>query len=247
MVQPILIIDPGHGGKDGGGGSNEFFKEKDMNLKISLYQFKRFTELSVPVAITRSEDIYLSPSNRTDKVKESGAKICISNHINAASLTSARGVETIYSIYSDGKLARKLLDAVENEGMPERRAFSKESATVSGKDYYYMHRDTGAVETIIIEYGFATNEIDTQLIINNWERYAEAVVKAICEHINHKYVPATLPEITGRANIKLRENILPAYITNEGKSYVEVRALANMLDLEITWDSVTKTVILKER
>jgi len=37
-----IIIDPGHGGKDTGGGSNEFWLEKDMNLKISLYQHQGF-------------------------------------------------------------------------------------------------------------------------------------------------------------------------------------------------------------
>ena len=78
--KPVLIIDPGHGGKDNGGGSNEYFKEKEMNLQISLYQYQRFQELGVPVSITRDSDIYLSPSTRTEIVRESGAKYCISNH-----------------------------------------------------------------------------------------------------------------------------------------------------------------------
>ena len=33
-----VIIDPGHGGYDPGGGSNQYFKEKDINLLISKYQ-----------------------------------------------------------------------------------------------------------------------------------------------------------------------------------------------------------------
>ena len=32
-----IIIDPGHGGFDPGGGSNQYFKEKDINLLISNY------------------------------------------------------------------------------------------------------------------------------------------------------------------------------------------------------------------
>lgn len=79
-----LIIDPGHGGNDPGGGSNEHWKEKDLVLDISLYQYQRFRELGVSVEITRTKDVTLSPDERTKIVRESGAKYCISNHINAA-------------------------------------------------------------------------------------------------------------------------------------------------------------------
>ena len=184
--KPVLIIDPGHGGKDNGGGSNDYFKEKEMNLQISLYQYERFEELGVPISITRDSDIYLSPTTRTEIVRESGAKYCISNHINAYK-PEARGVETIHSIYSDDRLARELYQAIVDEGMLGRRVFSKEGKT--GKDYYYMHRETGAVKTVIIEYGFATNKQDTELILSNWKGFAEAVVKAFCEFINHPYAP----------------------------------------------------------
>lgn len=54
-----------------------------MNLQISLYQHKRFKELGVPVELTRDTDKYLSPDTRTSIIKNSGADICISNHINA--------------------------------------------------------------------------------------------------------------------------------------------------------------------
>ena len=44
----MIIIDPGHGGMDFGGGTNIYFKEKDKNLDISLYQYNRFKELGIP-------------------------------------------------------------------------------------------------------------------------------------------------------------------------------------------------------
>jgi len=188
MSMPILIIDPGHGGKDPGAGSNQYFKEKEMNLKISLYQMRRFKELGVNVAITRAEDIYLSPTERIRIVRESGARYCISNHLNAANI-EVRGVETIHSIYANGELAQVLYQAVVDEGMKPRRVFSKENSNYVGKDYYFMHSDTGAVKTVIVEYGFATNADDTKLLIDNWERYAEAVVRAFCRYINHRYLP----------------------------------------------------------
>lgn len=190
MTKPKLIIDPGHGGKDPGGGSSIFydptgFYEKTMVLDISLYQYARFQELGMPVTITRTTDVYLSPEERTRLVRESGASHCISNHINAEGSAAARGVETIHSIYSAGSLALVLLEAIVLEGVPKRRMFSK--AGSNGKDYYFMHRLTGAVETVIVEYGFATNPEDADLLQENWKVYAEAVIKAYCNYIGHPY------------------------------------------------------------
>src|SRR5690606_32134964 len=156
-MKPILVIDPGHGGKDPGGGSTANWKEKDFVLQISLYQYERFKHLGVPVTLTRDKDVYLSPSERAKIVRDSGAKYCISNHINAAGNASARGVETIHSIYSDGKLAKQIYDAIVAVGMPGRRVFSRSIDNNKKVDYYFMHRDTGSVSTVIVEYGFATN------------------------------------------------------------------------------------------
>ena len=57
-----FVIDPGHGGIDNGGGSCEYFKEKEINLLISKYQYKRLIELNIPCILTRKDDTYLSPS-----------------------------------------------------------------------------------------------------------------------------------------------------------------------------------------
>ena len=45
-----------------------------------------------------------------------------------------------------------------------------------------MHRNTGLTEPIIVEYGFVDNVKDAQKIKNNWEKYAEAVVKAVATY-----------------------------------------------------------------
>jgi N-acetylmuramoyl-L-alanine amidase len=204
-TKPELVIDPGHGGKDPGGGSSIYwdpqgFYERDKVLQISLYQYKRFKELGVKVALTRDSDITLDSTTRPNLVKNSGAKYCISNHINAASATTAAGVETIHSVYSDGKLATALMQAIADAGQIKRKTpvFTKIITNESGapvlangkkQDYYFMHRLTGNVGTVIIEYGFATNPGDAERIKNNWQAYAEAVVKAYCAFAGHKYTP----------------------------------------------------------
>jgi len=189
-----IIIDPGHGGEDPGGGTNEYWKEKDMVLKISLYQYKRLKELGIDVELTRDEDMMLGRKERTEKVKKSQAAICISNHINAYN-GKAEGAEVIHSIYSDGTFANLIMNCLVKEGAKKRRVFSKSHPKDSNKDYYYMHRLTGKVKTVIIEYGFADNDNDTKKILNNWKNYAEAVVKVICNYIGHTYTqPETIVE-----------------------------------------------------
>ncbi|MGG0754153.1 glucosaminidase domain-containing protein [Brevibacillus laterosporus] len=181
VATPILIIDPGHGGTDSGAVGNGL-REKDLTLQISLYQFNRFKELSLPVAITRTTDTTLKPSQRTGAVKQSGAKYCISNHINAG---GGEGVETIHSIHASDKLAKVLTHSVADCGQKFRKAYSRQGN--GGTDYYFMHRETGAVDTTIVEYGFIDNKGDAARLEANWEAYAEAVVKAFCEYVGHPY------------------------------------------------------------
>lgn len=187
MDKPILIIDPGHGGTDPGCSGNGI-REKDYTLQISLYQLERFRQLGVPVAIIRMADVSLDSGPRSSAVKNSGAKYCISNHINAAASTDAQGAEAIHSIHSDGKLANAIMDGLVAAGLPKRRVFSK--ANSDGKtDYYYMHRLTGSVSTVIVEYDFATNAAGAERIKANWQVYAETVVRAFCQYAGFAYKP----------------------------------------------------------
>lgn len=84
-----IIIDPGHGGLDGGATGNNLI-EKDLNLKSSLYMYDRFNELGIPVKITRDSDEYLPKTERVERVKSlynnEPNVILISNHINAGGL-----------------------------------------------------------------------------------------------------------------------------------------------------------------
>ncbi len=184
MEKPILIIDPGHGGTDSGAKAFGHL-EKDFNLQISLYQFNRFVELNVPVMMTRVNDISLTPTSRTNIVKQSGASFCISNHINAS---GGDGAEIIHSLDpSDDALAYKIYNAIVGAGQNGRRVFNKESAKYTGKDWYYMIRDTKPVTTIIIEYAFIDNYDDLQQLSKFWQVLAEAVVKAFCEFAGITY------------------------------------------------------------
>lgn len=184
----MLILDAGHGGKDGGAQGNGI-SEKEYTLKISKYQYDRFKALGVPVKMTRTKDVTLDPNKRAPLVKNSGATYCISNHINAG---GGEGFEIITSIFDPNPpLAEYIRQEMTAAGQPFRRIFTRKSG---GRDYYYMHRNTGAVKTLIMEYGFLDNARDAARLKANWKTYAEAVVKAYCRFIKHPYTAPNQPK-----------------------------------------------------
>ncbi len=180
-----ICIDPGHGGRDNGGGSNSLFREDDLVLRISLCQEQLLLAAGYDVFLTRRADTYLSLPARARKVRESGAAICLCNHINNVSDPAARGLEVFHSIHAKPDLARAIAGEILALGIiPERSGDlgpvqTRESRTRPGRDYYYMHRNTGAVRTVIIEYGFASNPADAKALQLYWRGLAEAAVKAI--------------------------------------------------------------------
>jgi N-acetylmuramoyl-L-alanine amidase len=178
----LIIIDAGHGGKDPGASYNGI-QEKDWTLEVSLYQYTRCQDIGIPVLLTRSSDSTLSPDKRSNIVKTSNADICISNHYNAG---GGIGCEVIHSIYDKSKFANEVASQIKSAGMPVRRVFSRKG---SKGDYYYMHRLTGKVKTVIVEYGFLDNQEDFLRLYEENKRftYAEAVIKALCNWLNHPY------------------------------------------------------------
>lgn len=183
MRKPVIIIDPGHGGIDPGCRSS-LWTEKDMALKISLYQRDRFRAMSIVTVLTRDDDRTISPATRARTVRDSGATICLCNHINAG---GGEGFEAIHSVHSDGTLARQCADAMQEAGQKVRRVYDRATAGQPKRDYYFMHRDTGKVQTVILEYGFADNQSDVKKLTENWKKYAEAIVRVVCLYIGVLY------------------------------------------------------------
>lgn len=80
-----IVVDAGHGGSDPGATGNII--EKEYNLKIANYIYNRLKELGVPVAITRTTDVAITPTDRVNKILNafgnSDDVIVLSNHLNA--------------------------------------------------------------------------------------------------------------------------------------------------------------------
>lgn len=221
----MIFIDAGHGGWDPGGGSNEFFKEKDLTKKISDYQKRRFDELGIPSKRTRTTDETLNPDKRIERISMLGADyddILISNHINNA---GSGGGEVIYSLKSTNALPSFIGRNLESVGLPIRSVYQRMGRT--GKDFYFILRETLPTTSMIIEYGFANNEYDTNLLRTRWFDLAEAVVKSIAEYLGVEY---TLPNYTV---YKVKENDTLSKIANNFNTTVDNIKINNSLSSDV--------------
>lgn len=186
-----IVVDAGHGGVDPGAISGDL-QEKDFNLKASKYMAKRFEELGIPVKLTRDKDETLSKSERVKRIinafGNSNDVILISNHINAG---GGDGAEVVYALRNKENLAKSVLNNIAKEGQNIRSFYQKRLPSDPSKDYYFIHRETGKLEPILVEYGFIDSSKDDVLQLqNNLNNYAEAVVKAVANYIK---VPYTAP------------------------------------------------------
>lgn len=186
-TNPKIIVDAGHGGLDGGATGNNLV-EKNLNLQASLYMYNRFQELGIPVKITRTTDEYLPKTERVNRVKElynnDSNVILISNHINAG---GGEGAEIVYSLKNDSTLAQSILNNIGDAGQIKRKIYQRRLPENPNKDYYYILRETGDLEPLLIEYGFIDNTNDANKLRNNLDDYAEAVVKAVTEYAGYNY------------------------------------------------------------
>ena len=224
-----IIIDPGHGGLDGGATGNNLI-EKDLNLKSSLYMYDRFNELGIPVKITRDSDEYLPKTERVERVKSlynnEPNVILISNHINAG---GGEGAEVVYSLKNDSTLAQSVLNNIGEAGQIKRKIYQRRLPENPNKDYYYILRETGNLEPILIEYGFIDNINDASKLKNNLEDYAEAVVKAVTEYAGYNYVkPGEIIDINKEIYIVKRGDTLYSIARDNNISVAELKNINNI-------------------
>ncbi len=115
----VVVIDPGHGGKDPGAVSRDgVLKEKDLTLKISK-RIKRFLEkklAGITVALTRTDDRFLSLTERTAFANSLNADLFISVHCNSATDSTSKGIETFY--LSKASSPRAMRVAARENGIP---------------------------------------------------------------------------------------------------------------------------------
>lgn len=98
------------------------------------------------------------------------------------------GAEVIYALRNKSTLADTVLNEIEKTGQVVRKTYQRRLPSNTSKDYYFIHRDTGKTEPIIVEYGFLDTTSDANRLKSNYKEYADAVVKAVASYIGVPYI-----------------------------------------------------------
>jgi N-acetylmuramoyl-L-alanine amidase len=113
----VVVIDPGHGGKDPGAIGPTGVMEKDVVLKIALRLKELLRKrLKLKVILTREKDEFLPLSRRTQIANENNADLFMSIHANACRKKEVKGFEVFFLDYAKNDEARAIA-AAENSAI----------------------------------------------------------------------------------------------------------------------------------
>jgi N-acetylmuramoyl-L-alanine amidase len=110
--RPVIVIDPGHGGIDNGTRGSNGIVEKDITLAFANVLRDELAKRGLyDVYLTRTDDSFVSLSDRVSFAESHHAKLFVSIHANSFPSSAVRGT-TIYTV-SD-KASDKMVEDIAN-------------------------------------------------------------------------------------------------------------------------------------
>ena len=185
-TQPIIVIDAGHGGEDGGASANGVL-EKDINLAIALKLRDMLKASGFEVVMTRESDVSIYDSsastvhekkvsdmqNRVSMINSSDKNILISIHQNKFEQSQYSGAQIFYSdnLPESAKLAEKIRLSVTGLLQPD----NKRELKTDGDSIYILKN--AQVPAVIVECGFLSNVEEAKKLSD--EKYQTEMAFAI--------------------------------------------------------------------
>ena len=173
----VVLIDPGHGGKDPGAIGIGGVREKDIILPISQRIAQVLQQNGVQVVMTRNSDYFVSLPGRVQMAERVGADVFVSIHANAigGGRTDVNGLETYY--YDNGLgLARAVHNSIlQSVNVRDRR--------VRRARFYVLRRSS--MPSILVETGYLTGREDVSKLQNPAYRnqMADAIARGILQYL----------------------------------------------------------------
>lgn len=171
-----IIIDAGHGGSDPGA-VFEGRQEKDDNLRLALEVQRLLQAQGQNVVMTRSTDVFVPLEERSAISNRNNADLFVSLHRNASTNLSYNGLDNF--IYTNApqttaQKAQNVVDEVASVGVQSNRGVSRANFSVLRRT---------VAPAMLLEMGFITNARDNQLFDQNFNAYAQAIVRGIMRSI----------------------------------------------------------------
>ncbi|ADU92659.1 MULTISPECIES: N-acetylmuramoyl-L-alanine amidase CwlD [Geobacillus] len=194
----IIVLDPGHGGPDGGAVGGEAV-EKDIALNVAKKLRDYLQQQGALVLMTRETDRDLaSPSTRgysrrktedllerTAFVNRSNADLFISIHLNAIPSPRWRGAQTFYygSFIENERLAR-FIQAELRRNLENTHRLAKMIDTV----YLLKH---AKIPGALVEVGFLSNPDERELLVSDGyqTKLAASIYKGVLRYFSNEHTP----------------------------------------------------------
>lgn len=189
----IVLIDPGHGGQDGGAKAKDGTIEKEINLKISQKLKAILDEKGFKVFLTRNEDKDLHKNEgsvRNEKVQDlnercklkedTNCQVFISIHLNSFPKESAYGPQVWYG---DNEESKKIAEILQKNLLTDLEVKKLREAKPA-KTHYKVLRNPGKRAEVIVECGFMTNGSDLRKLKKDdyQQKVAESISKSLEEY-----------------------------------------------------------------
>ena len=170
-IPKYIVIDPGHGGIDGGGVSKTGVYEKNINLIVSYYLKLYLENSGYNVKMTRTGDYDLACKNsdnrksedinkRVEIINEENVILYISIHCNKFNDSNIRGAQTFYNINNEE--SRKLSNIIQNKLNTILKNTNRITKDITGKYLVDNAIKTGS----LIEIGFLSNDDELKLLMD---------------------------------------------------------------------------------
>jgi N-acetylmuramoyl-L-alanine amidase len=181
----LIMIDPGHGGKDPGA-SGFGLMEKTAVLNTSLYLKAIMEKTPFRLKLTRETDVFYTPDQRVQMAKSEKANAFISIHANATSSGTASGTETFYykAAANPNWADSQLLAAYIQDRMIE--AWNLTNRGIKNGNFHVIRENT--MPAVLVELGFIDNAKDNEKLKSpEWQqKAAEAIYFGILDYYQYK-------------------------------------------------------------
>lgn len=156
-----IVIDPGHGGNDGGTTGVRGTNEKDITLKTAELLKSKLRAAGATVELTRETDIYVDLRKRVSIAHQTNADAFISIHYDATEDNSISGFTTYYY----NSMQRPLAEAV-NAGLASKVDL-RDRGTQPG-DLLVLRENRQ--QAVLIELGYLSNPNEERTVTTDYFR-----------------------------------------------------------------------------
>jgi N-acetylmuramoyl-L-alanine amidase len=179
-----VIIDPGHGGSDGGAVGPSGLREADVALAISRLVHDDLAAQGVASVMTRTDDSTVPLEERPDLAVRNGGILFVSIHANGSRSIGSAGTETYYQTPASEALARVMQSEVTQAlGEPDRG--------IHTADFYVLVNTP--MPAVLVETAFITNPSEEAMLRDAavQQRIADAIARAIAKYLAAERQPGS--------------------------------------------------------